>query len=49
MHIEKRIVGKNVQAYRIVVEKFKDSKISGHVTLLKGERSKLATEASRLI
>ena len=33
----------------VVVEKFKDSKISGHVTLLKGERSKLATEASRLI
>ena len=33
----------------VVVEKFKNSKISGHVTLLKGERSKLATEASRLI
>lgn len=33
----------------VVVEKFKDSNISGHVTLLKGERSKLATEASRLI
>ena len=33
----------------VVVEKFKNSKISGHITLLKGERSKLATEASRLI
>tara|TARA_B100000131_G_scaffold318462_1_gene362380 strand:+ start:790 stop:2082 length:1293 start_codon:yes stop_codon:yes gene_type:complete len=33
----------------VVIEKFKNSEISGHVTLLKGERSKLATEASRLI
>ena len=32
-----------------LAQKFKNSKISGHVTLLKGERSKLATEASRLI
>ena len=33
----------------VVVEKFKPSKMAGHVTLLKGERSKIATEASRLI
>jgi PhoH-like ATPase len=33
----------------VVVEKFKNSTIAGHVTLLKGERSKIATEASRLI
>tara|TARA_R100000664_G_C2759878_1_gene150187 strand:- start:3561 stop:4856 length:1296 start_codon:yes stop_codon:yes gene_type:complete len=33
----------------VVVEKLKDSEISGHVTLLKGERSKLATVASKLI
>tara|TARA_Y100000034_G_scaffold104892_1_gene131762 strand:- start:938 stop:2233 length:1296 start_codon:yes stop_codon:yes gene_type:complete len=33
----------------VVVEKFKNSDISGHVTLLKGERSKVATAASKLI
>ena len=33
----------------VVVEKFKNSTLSGHITLLKGERSKIATEASRLI
>jgi len=33
----------------VVIEKFKNSEISGHVTLLKGERSRLATEASKLI
>ena len=33
----------------VVVEKFKSSTMAGHVTLLKGERSKIATEASRLI
>ncbi len=33
----------------VVVEKFKDSELSGHVTLLKGERSKLATVASKII
>jgi PhoH-like ATPase len=31
------------------VEKFKNSKLSGHVTFKKGERSKLATEASKLL
>jgi PhoH-like ATPase len=30
------------------VEKFKESNLSGHVTFKKGERSKLATEASKL-
>ncbi len=33
----------------IVVEKFKKEKIAGHITLLKGERSKLATLASKII
>jgi len=33
----------------VVVEKFKNSHFAGHITLLKGERSKIATEASRLI
>ena len=31
------------------VEKFKNSHFSGHVTFKKGERSKLATEASKLL
>jgi len=30
----------------VVIEKFKDESISAHITLLKGERSKLATLAS---
>ena len=33
----------------IVTEKFKKEPLAGHVTLLKGERSKLATLASRVI
>ena len=33
----------------IVIEKFKDQEIAGHVTLMKGERSKLATLASKII
>jgi len=32
-----------------VVEKFKTSKLSGHVLLMKGERSSLATEASMIL
>lgn len=31
------------------IEKFKDQNISGHVTLLKGERSELATLASKIL
>jgi len=31
------------------IERFKNSDIAGHVTLLKGERSALATEASRIL
>lgn len=31
------------------IEKFKESPLSGHITFKKGERSKLATEASRLL
>ena len=31
------------------VEKFKEYDISGHVTLLKGERSELATLASKIL
>jgi PhoH-like ATPase len=33
----------------VVIEKLKNSDIAGHVTLLKGERSKIATVASKLI
>lgn len=33
----------------IVVQKLKDENLTGHITLLKGERSKLATLASRVI
>ena len=33
----------------IVVEKFKEANLAGHITLLKGERSRLATLASKLI
>lgn len=32
-----------------VIEKFKDHSVAGHVTLLKGERSKVATLASKLL
>jgi len=32
-----------------VIEKFKDFELSGHVTLLKGERSKVATFASQVL
>ena len=32
-----------------VIESFKDSKLAGHVLLTKGERSELATEASRIL
>jgi len=32
-----------------IVEKFKEQNISGHITLLKGERSKLATIASKIL
>lgn len=33
----------------IVIEKFKKERLSGHITLQKGERSKLATLASKII
>ncbi len=33
----------------IIVEKFKNEKLTGHVTLIKGERSELATLASKVI
>jgi PhoH-like ATPase len=33
----------------IVVQKLKNEDLTGHITLLKGERSKLATLASRVI
>jgi len=32
-----------------VAEKFKNSKLSGHVLLTKGERSALATEAAMIL
>jgi PhoH-like ATPase len=33
----------------ITIEKFKNERIAGHITLTKGERSELATLASRLL
>ena len=33
----------------IVAEKFKNEKLAGHITLKKGERSSLATIASKII
>jgi PhoH-like ATPase len=33
----------------IVIEKLKDEKLTGHITLMKGERSELATLASKVI
>ena len=33
----------------IAIEKFKDSKLAGHVTLTKGERSPLASEAANIL
>ncbi len=33
----------------VVVEKFKDFELSGHITLLKGERSALATHAAQVL
>ena len=33
----------------VVTEKFKNESLAGHITLIKGERSKLATLASRVI
>ena len=32
-----------------IVEKFKDSPLAGHVTLVKGERSKVATVAAAIL
>ena len=32
-----------------VIEKFKEQQVAGHITLIKGERSKLATLASKLL
>jgi PhoH-like ATPase len=32
-----------------VVEKFKDQEVAGHITLLKGERSKVASVAAKLL
>jgi PhoH-like ATPase len=32
-----------------VIEKFRDSELAGHITLMKGERSDLATEAARIL
>jgi len=33
----------------VAVEKFKDYSVAGHVTLIKGERSELATLASKIL
>ena len=33
----------------VITEKFRNQDLSGHITLTKGERSKLATLASRVI
>lgn len=32
-----------------VIEKFKDSPLAGHITLTQGERSRLATEAAKIL
>ena len=32
-----------------VIEKFKEQSVAGHITLVKGERSKIATMASKLL
>jgi hypothetical protein len=34
---------------RVATEKFKNEEVAGHVTLVKGERSKLATIASDIL
>ena len=33
----------------VTIEKFKKERLAGHITLIKGERSALATLASRLL
>jgi PhoH-like ATPase len=32
-----------------VIEKFKDNELAGHITMVKGERSRLATKASEIL
>ena len=32
-----------------IVEKFKDNGLAGHITLLRGERSKVATTAAKIL
>jgi PhoH-like ATPase len=33
----------------IIIEKFKDFDLAGHITLIKGERSALATHAAKIL
>ena len=39
----------NNQHAQYWIEKFKEYEISGHVTIVKGERSKIATLASKIL
>ena len=47
--IDNLSVDATTNALTIAVEKFKDSPLAGHVTLVKGERSQLATEAAKIL
>jgi PhoH-like ATPase len=47
--IDNLSVDATTNALTIAVEKFKDSPLAGHVTLTKGERSLLATEAAKIL
>ncbi|MFZ4795981.1 MAG: PhoH family protein [Bacteroidia bacterium] len=47
--IDNRYITESNNGLTYVVESFKGSKMFGHTTLVKGERSPLATEASRLL
>jgi len=47
--IDNRDLDETTNGLTYVVEKFKNYDISGHVTLIKGERSELATLASRIL
>ena len=46
---EVAINGKNFDKLTKHVEKLKEEEISGHITLVKGERSKVATLASKVL
>ena len=47
--IDTPYIDKRSNGLSIVIEKFKDSPLSAHIHLPKGERSSLATEASQIL